>query len=80
MATFSQLIANCPGEVPCLEIEDWPDFKVRGFYYDITRGKVPTLETLKNLVDTLAFYKINQFQLYIEHTFALKTVPGALVG
>ena len=38
----------------------------------MTRGKVPTLETLKQLVDKLSHYKINQLQLYIEHSFAYK--------
>lgn len=57
------------GAAPCLEIEDRPDFAYRGFYHDVTRGKVPTLATLKGLIDTLAYYKMNALQLYVEHTF-----------
>lgn len=53
-------------------IEDKPYFKHRGFYHDVTRGKVPTLKTLMELVDKAAAYKINELQLYIEHTFAFK--------
>jgi hypothetical protein len=37
---------------------------------DISRGRVPRIETLLGLVDHLADFKINEFQLYIEHTFA----------
>ena len=37
---------------------------------DISRDKVPTMATLKALVDELARWKINQLQLYMEHTFA----------
>ena len=37
---------------------------------DISRNKVPTMETLCGLVDRLAGWKINQLQLYTEHTFA----------
>ncbi|MCL2218261.1 MAG: family 20 glycosylhydrolase [Chitinispirillia bacterium] len=74
--TLRQLMKNCHGEVPCLEINDWPDFPVRGFYHDVTRGRVPKLETLKRLADTLAFYKINHLQLYVEHTFAFTGVKG----
>lgn len=59
-------------ELPCLIINDEPYFKHRGFYHDVTRGKVPTLETLKELVDRASFYKLNQLQLYIEHSFAFK--------
>jgi len=37
---------------------------------DISRCKVPTMDTLFQLVDTLASLKFNQLQLYTEHTFA----------
>lgn len=68
--TLRQLIRTEGTSLPCLEIEDAPDFPARGFYHDCTRGKIPTLETLFHLVDKLAYYKLNQLQLYIEHTFA----------
>jgi N-acetyl-beta-hexosaminidase len=60
------------GEVVCCEIFDYPDMSCRGFYHDITRGKVPTLETLKKLVDKAVQMKINMLQLYVEHTCELK--------
>ena len=56
-------------EIPCLYIKDEPDFKYRGFYHDVTRGKIPTVETIKALVDKMAYYKLNSLQLYIEHTY-----------
>jgi hypothetical protein len=37
---------------------------------DVSRDKVPTLDTLKDLVARLASWKVNQVQLYLEHTFA----------
>ncbi len=54
--------------IPVCTICDKPDFSYRGFYHDITRGKVPKLETLKQLIDTMAYYKLNSLQLYTEHT------------
>jgi hypothetical protein len=51
-------------------IEDWPDFPARGVMLDISRDKVPTMATLYAIVDRLAELKINQLQLYTEHTFA----------
>ena len=42
---------------------------------DISRDKVPTMETLYHLVDLMAEWKINQFQLYTEHTFAYLAHP-----
>jgi hypothetical protein len=73
--TVRQIIRTNGLKVPCCAIDDKPRFANRGFYHDVTRGKVPTLSTLKSLVDTLAFYKINQLQLYVEHTFAFSALP-----
>jgi hexosaminidase len=63
------------GRVPCLEIEDRPDFRTRGVMLDISRDKVPTMATLFALVDQLAELKINHLQLYTEHTFAYRAHP-----
>ena len=54
--TMRQLARQCAGagELPCLRIEDWPDFPHRGVMLDISRDKVPTMETLYALVDVLA--------------------------
>ncbi|MBN1565464.1 MAG: glycoside hydrolase, partial [Anaerolineae bacterium] len=68
--TLVQLIQTSGRELPTLQIEDWPDFAARGVMLDISRDKVPTMETLYHLIDLLASWKINQFQLYTEHTFA----------
>lgn len=68
--TLKQIFEADP--VPYLYIDDAPDMKHRGFYHDVTRGKVPTVERLKQLVDTLAYYKMNSLQIYVEHTFPFK--------
>ncbi len=60
------------GALPCLRIEDWPDFPYRGVMLDISRDRVPTMQTLYMLVDMLTEWKVNQFQLYTEHTFAYR--------
>jgi hexosaminidase len=73
--TLAQLIRQFPDALPCLEIEDWPDFPARGVMLDVSRDKVPTMETLYGLVDQLAEWKINQLQLYTEHTFAYRGHP-----
>ncbi len=62
--------ADESGSVPCLRIEDRPEFPVRGVLLDISRDRVPTMETLKGLIDLWAELKLNQVQLYTEHTFA----------
>ena len=72
--TLRQIIRQCPsGRIPNLTITDYPDFLNRGVMLDISRDKVPKMQTLYNLIDQLSELKINQFQLYTEHTFAYKT-------
>jgi hypothetical protein len=61
--------------LPVCRIEDKPDFHRRGVYHDCSRGKVPTLDTLKDLVTRLAHWKINELQLYIENVFTFRQHP-----
>jgi len=65
--TLRQLFVS--DEIPCLTINDKPDFPYRGFYHDVTRGKVASIATIKKLIDTMAYYKMNALQLYVEHVF-----------
>lgn len=55
--------------------DDQPAMPHRGIMLDVSRGKVPTLETLVQLAEMLAHYKINQLQLYTEHTFQFPSHP-----
>ncbi len=70
--TLRQLIDSSAGSLPSLRCRDWPDFPHRGVMLDISRDKVPSMTTLYELVDLLASWKINQLQLYTEHTFAYR--------
>ena len=65
--TLRQIFAA--DKIPCLHIKDHPDFEHRGFYHDVTRGKIPTVATVKALIDKMAYYKLNSLQLYVEHTY-----------
>jgi len=64
-----------PGTLAGVCVDDWPDFPDRGVYYDVCRGRVATLERLKEQADLLAHYKINHLQLYMEHTFRFRKHP-----
>jgi hypothetical protein len=68
--TLIQIVKNFGLKIPQLEIFDFPSIKNRGYLLDISRDKVPKLETLFYIVDLLAQLKFNQLQLYIEHTFS----------
>jgi hypothetical protein len=77
MATMRQLLRQYGRHLPCLKIRDWPDFARRGVMLDISRGRVPKLETLLKLASRLADFKLNELQLYTEHTFAYRDHPSA---
>lgn len=66
MMTLRQLLMQCDSEIFCCHIKDFPGLKLRGVLLDISRGKVPKLETLKAAADLLASVKINHLELYIE--------------
>ncbi|MEI8593350.1 family 20 glycosylhydrolase [Photobacterium sp. Hal280] len=73
---LAQIIKLCHGQVPSLTIGDQPAFAKRGIILDISRDKVPTMATLFQLVDFWSALRINQLQLYTEHTFAYPQHPS----
>lgn len=77
--TLIQLLRTS-GALPCLTIEDAPAMPWRGVMLDISRGKVPTLATLRTLVDVIASFKLNMLQLYMENTFAFRRHPEIGAG
>jgi hexosaminidase len=66
ITTLKQIREQSSHELPCVQIQDHPDLKIRGALLDISRGKIPTLQTLYHMVDFLSDLKYNQLQLYIE--------------
>ncbi len=74
LQTLKQIFAH--RNVPCLYISDFPDLEFRGYYHDVTRGKIPKVETLKKLVDILAMTKHNVFQIYVEHVYDFPQYEG----
>lgn len=72
--TLGQLIA-ANGRFPCCRIEDAPDFRYRGVMLDVSRGKVPTVETIRTVIDRCAALKLNVLMLYTEHTFRFRRHP-----
>ncbi len=78
MQTLRQIIHEYGDTLPYVTINDAPDFPERGFYHDITRGRVPTLEMLKKTADDLAYYKISQLQLYVEDAYEFVEYDGIM--
>ncbi len=67
--TLCQIVEQCRNGLPCMNIVDKPDLKHRGYCLDETRGRVLKLDYLKRVADRLCRYKINEFQLYMEHSY-----------
>jgi len=74
--TLKQIARQCGKLLPAMEIQDEPDFPARGFMVDISRDKIPTMETLYKIVDLMADVKLNHLELYIEGApFAYASYP-----
>jgi hypothetical protein len=71
-AALAQLRRQGLGATRGLCIRDWPDFPVRGYLLDVSRDRVPTRATLERIVELLALCRLNQLQLYTEHSFAYR--------
>ena len=75
--TLIQYLEQKGAVLPALEVEDWPDLPNRGYYQDCSRGRVPKMSYLKRVADLLCRYKVNQWQLYIEHTYLFRDLSEA---
>lgn len=64
--TLKQIVLQAGGKIRCLELFDEPDLKIRGFMMDISRDKVPTIDTIKHIIDLMCEVKMNHLELYVE--------------
>lgn len=70
-----------PSKIESVIIKDEPDLKVRGVMIDISRSKVPLVETLKQMIDWLSRLKYNHIELYVEgFSFEYQHFPQVLKG
>ncbi|MBM4335127.1 MAG: glycoside hydrolase [Deltaproteobacteria bacterium] len=67
---LAQIVRQSDRQLPCLRARDWPDFASRGYMLDVSRDRVPTMATLFDVIDLLEELRLNELQLYTEHTFA----------
>ncbi len=75
LTTLNQILEQAGTSASHFLVQDEPDFATRGVMLDISRCKVPSMKTLYRLIDQLAQMKINQLQLYTEHTFEFVQHP-----
>lgn len=62
--TLGQLYGNCDGNLPQIEIIDWPAFPFRGFTMDAGRTFIP-IDELKREIEALSLFKMNVFHWHL---------------
>lgn len=74
LQTLRQLIINekTNSYIPEVEIEDFPAFVYRGVMMDFSHGGLLTEEEIKNQIDFLSRWKINQYYFYNEVSIEMK--------
>lgn len=82
LAALKILLAVYGNRLPLGTIEEKPAYPNRGLMLDVSRGKMPTISYLKQLVSVLSDLRYNILQLYCEDKLALAQHPdlGALTG
>ncbi len=75
LATLRQLALLNDGNIPCCEIEDAPDMKIRGYSDDISRGQISSFENFKEIIRRLSEIKCNLYMPYIEDTMQFDCIP-----
>ncbi len=59
-----RLLSPDTASLPCVVIEDWPDYPYRGLMIDIARN-FQTPETMKHIADLMADYRFNRLHFHI---------------
>lgn len=66
--TLLQILRQTKGSVPCGKAVDFPRYPLRGFIFDIARTPY-SLEALRNVIDTMSWYKMNDLHLVINNNY-----------
>ena len=61
-------------EIPCMEIEDWPDIRWRSIHYD-TKHHQGSFEYVQQFIRDLAYYKVNMLVWEWEDKLAYERHP-----
>lgn len=62
--TLAQLAQDGNGAIECVNITDWPAFKLRGFMHDVGRSFI-SVDELKREIDLLSRFKVNTFHWHL---------------
>ncbi len=76
MSLIQLLDKSTDQTLPCLNIIDWPDMKIRGVSDDISRGQVSTLGNFERIIKFIARYKMNTYMPYMEDMIKFPEYPS----
>jgi len=66
--TILQVFKQNENTFPCGTAVDYPQYPLRGFMYDVGR-KPATLKAVKDVLKTMAYYKLNDYHLHLNDNF-----------
>jgi hexosaminidase len=64
LQTLKQLVSLNPEALPCVRIEDHPEFAYRGMHLDVGRHMFD-VEYIKTYIDLIALHKMNRFHWHL---------------
>jgi hexosaminidase len=74
--TLNQLLRDSESSmIPCCDIIDWPDLRMRGVHLDL-KGYLPDFSSLEDIFKTLGEYKINTVLLEYEDKIKYHSHPA----
>jgi hexosaminidase len=77
LQTLGQMIEgeNSESYIPEAEIDDYPELAYRGVMMDFSHGGLLTEQEIKNQIDFLSRWKMNQYYFYNEISIEMKGYP-----
>lgn len=74
LQTLRQILAQAPKPL-CLEIMDWPEYRIRYQHDDVSRKQVSTNEDFRRIIRNLAAFKFSHYTPYIEDMVKIPGIP-----
>jgi Glycosyl hydrolase family 20, catalytic domain/Glycosyl hydrolase family 20, domain 2 len=75
LQTLRQIIRQVNGELPAMQISDWPDMPFRAVHLTLGSGHMPSFEKLKELIVNFSHCKINNFVFEYDDRFPWENHP-----
>ena len=74
LQSLRQIIAQA-AKPPCLDLVDWPEYRVRYHHDDVSRKQVSTMADFRRVIRHLSAFKISHYTPYIEDMLRIDGLP-----